>query len=42
MMNKQDMDNLDENEKFDDNHISTETLYDIREGNQTNPNIDKR
>ena len=28
--------------KFDDDLISTETLHDIREGNQTHPNIDKR
>ena len=27
--------------KFDDDLISTETLYDIRDGNQTHPNIDK-
>ena len=28
--------------KFDDDLISTETLHDIRDGNQTHPNIDKR
>ena len=42
MMNKQDMENIDSNEKSDDDHISTETLHDIRDGNQTHPNIDKR
>ena len=36
------MENLDEKEKFDDDLISTETLHDIRDGNQTHPNIDKR
>ena len=42
MMNKQDMENLNEKEKFDDDLISTETLHDIRDGNQTHLNIDKR
>ena len=42
MMSKQDMENIDEKENFDYNHISMETLHDIREGNQTHPNIDKR
>ena len=42
MMSEQDMVNLDEKEKFDDDLISTETLYDIRDGNQTHPNVDKR
>ena len=42
MMSKQDIENLDEKEKFDDDLISTETLHDIRDGNQTHPNIDKR
>ena len=41
-MSKQDMENIDEKEKFDDDLISTETLHDIRDGNQTHPNIDKR
>ena len=41
-MSEQDMENLDKKEEFDDDHISTETLHDIREGNQTHPNIDKR
>ena len=35
------MENLDK-EKFDDDLISTETLHDIRDGNQTHPNIDER
>ena len=42
VMSKKDMENLDEIEKFDDDLISTETLHDIRDGNQTHPNIDKR
>ena len=42
MMSKQDMENLDEKEKFDDDDISTETLEDIRDGSQTHPNFDKR
>ena len=41
-MSEQDMDNLEEKEKFDDYLISTETFHDIRDGNQTHPNIDKR
>ena len=36
------MENLDIKEKFDDDLISTETLQDIRDGNQTHPKIDKR
>ena len=40
-MSKKYMENIDEKEKFDGNHISTETLHDIRDGNQTHPNIDK-
>ena len=36
------MENVDEIEKFDDDLISTETLHDIRDGNQTHPKIDKR
>ena len=36
------MENIDEKEKFDDDLISTETLHDIRDGNQTHPSIDKR
>ena len=42
MMSEQDMENLDEKEKFDDDLISTETLHDIRDGNQNHPSIDKR
>ena len=42
MMSKQDMENLDEKEKFDDDLISTKTLHDIRDGNHTDLNIDKR
>ena len=42
MMNKQDMENLDSNEKSDDNHISTEMLEDIRDGSQTHLNFNKR
>ena len=41
-MREQDMENIDEKEKFDDDLISTETLHDIRDGNQTHWNIDKR
>ena len=41
-MSEQDMENLDEKEKFNEDHISTETLHDIRDGNQTHLNIDKR
>ena len=42
MMSKKDMENLDEKEKFDDDLISTKTLHDIRDGNQTHTSIDKR
>ena len=35
------MENIDENENFDDDLISTETLHDIRDGNQTHQKIDK-
>ena len=42
MMSEQDTENLDEKENFDDDLISTETLHDIHDGNQTHPNIDKR
>ena len=41
-MSEQDIENIDEKEKFDDDLISTETLYDICDGNQTHPTIDKR
>ena len=40
-MSEQDMENIDEKERFDDKLISTETLHDIRDGNQNYPNIDK-
>ena len=42
MMSEQDMENIDSNEKSDDDHISTETSEDIRDGSQTHPNVDKR
>ena len=42
MMSEKDMENIDEKEEFDDDLISTETLHDIRDGNQTHPSIDKR
>ena len=39
MMSEKDTENIDEKEKFDDDLISTETLHDIRDGNQTHPSI---
>ena len=42
MMSEKDMENINETEKFDDDLISTETLHEIRDGNQTHPKIDKR
>ena len=36
------MENLNGKEKFDDDLISTETLHDICDRNQTHPSIDKR
>ena len=42
MMSEKDMENIDETEQFDDDLISTETLHDIRDGNQTHPKINKR
>ena len=42
MMSKKDMENIDETENFDDDLISTETLHDIRDVNQTHLKIDKR
>ena len=42
MMSEKDMEYLEETEKFDDGLISTETLHDIRDGNQTDPIINKR
>ena len=37
MISEKDMKNIDETETFDDDLISTETLHDIRDGNQTHP-----
>ena len=42
MMNEQDIENIDSNENSDNDHISTETLNDIRDGSQTHPNVNKR
>ena len=42
MMSEKDMEDLDKTEKFDDDLISTETLQDIRDGNRTHPEINKR
>ena len=42
MMNKQDMENLDLNERSDHDLISTEMLEDIRDGSQTHPDVNKR
>ena len=42
MMNEQDMENLDEKEKSDHDLITTETLEEIRDGNQTHPTVNKR
>ena len=42
MMSKQDMENLDSNEKSDHDLISTEMLEDIRDGSQTHPTVNKR
>ena len=42
MMSEKDMENIDETEKFDDDLITTDTLHDICDGNQTHPKIDKR
>ena len=42
MTSEKDMENKDEKENWDDDLINTETLRDIRDGNQTHPNIDKR
>ena len=41
-MSEKDTENIDETEKCDDDLISTETLHDIRDGNQTHPKINKR
>ena len=40
-MSEKDMENIDGKEKFDDDFIITKTLHDIRDVNQTHPNIDK-
>ena len=42
MINQQDMENIDSNEKSDHDLISTEMLEDIRDGTQTHPNVNKR
>ena len=42
MMSEQDMENLDEKEKSDHDLISTEMLEDIRDGSQTQPNVNRR
>ena len=42
MISEKDMKNLDETETFDDDIISTETLHDICDRNQTHPKINKR
>ena len=42
MMSERDMENLDETKKCDEGLISTELLQDIRDGNQTHPEINKR
>ena len=42
MISEKDKEILDEIERFDDDLISTETLHDIRDGNQTHPKINKR
>ena len=42
MMIKQDMENLDSNEKSDHDLISMEMLHDICDGSQTHPNVNKR
>ena len=42
MINKQDMESLDKNEKSDHNLITTETLEDICDGSQTHPNVNRR
>ena len=41
MMNEQDMENLDSNEKSDHDLISMETLDIIRDGSQTHPTVNK-
>ena len=42
MMNEQDMENLNSNEKSDHDLISTEMLEDIRDVSQTHPTVNRR
>ena len=42
MMNKQDMENIDSNEKSDHDIIFTEMLEDIHDGSQTHPTVNRR
>ena len=42
MMNEQDMENLNENEKSDHDLITTEIIEDIHDGNQTHLTVNKR
>ena len=42
MMSNKDMENINKIEEFNDGLISTKTLHDICDGNQTHPKIDKR
>ena len=42
MMNEQDIENLDSNEKSNHDLISTEMLEDIFDGSQTHPTVNKR
>ena len=42
MTNKQDMENIDSNEKYDHDLISTEMLEDICDGSQTHLTVNKR
>ena len=42
MMNKQDMENINENENSDHDLITTETLKYICDGNQTHPTVNKK
>ena len=42
MMNEQDMENIDSNEKSDHDLISTDMLEDICDRSQTHPTVNKR
>ena len=42
MMSKQDMENINSGDESDHDLISTEMLEDIRDGSQTNPNVNRR